>query len=221
MGTSIVVGTGMNGFNLVGCHLEANFSPEFSFFGGSLTNGSVTATGNYIYNPQGATFYYGPTIAVFSSGNTVFPSVFHSNALQVTNLVSCADNCKDINGNEIDPSDATVEARVNGVYRAGTASAVWSDNANQITKDANGNFGIGTAAQTANRFLVVGADQTSTNFSGAFLDSAGNIIAAFRNDRLIQMPALLNFANDTAAAAGGIPVGYLYRNGSVVQVRVS
>jgi hypothetical protein len=110
---------------------------------------------------------------------------------------------------------------VNGVYRAGTASAVWSDNANQITKDANGNFGIGTAAQTANRFLVVGADQTSTNFSGAFLDSAGNIIAAFRNDRLIQMPALLNFANDTAAAAGGIPVGYLYRNGSVVQVRVS
>ena len=221
LGTSIVVATGMNGFNLVGCHLEANFSPEFSFFGGVLTNGSVTATGNYIYNPQGATFYYGPTIAVFSSGNTVFPSVFHSNAVQVTNLISCADNCKDINGNEIDPSDATVEARVNGVYRAGTASAVWSDNANQITKDVNGNFGVGTAAQAANRFLVVGADQTSINFSGAFLNSVGNTIAAFRNDRLIQMPALQNFADDTAAAAGGIPVGYLYRNGSVVQVRVS
>jgi hypothetical protein len=44
---------------------------------------------------------------------------------------------------------------------------------------------------------------------------------AFRNDRLIQAPALQNFANDAAAAAGNIPVGYLYRNGSVVQVRVT
>jgi hypothetical protein len=28
------------------------------------------------------------------------------------------------------------------------------------------------------------------------------------------------FANDAAAAAGGVPVGYVYRNGSVLQVRV-
>jgi hypothetical protein len=30
-----------------------------------------------------------------------------------------------------------------------------------------------------------------------------------------------NYANDTAAAAGGVPVGGLYRNGSVIQIRVS
>ena len=30
-----------------------------------------------------------------------------------------------------------------------------------------------------------------------------------------------NFANDAAAATGGVAVGSLYRNGSVVQVRVS
>jgi hypothetical protein len=221
MGTSIVVGTGMNGFNLVGCHLEANFSPEFSFFGGSLTNGSVTATGNYIYNPQGATFYYGPTIAVFSSGNTVFPSLFHSNAVQVANLISCADNCKDINGNAIAPSDATVESIVNGVYRAGTAASVWSDNANQITKDVNGNFAINGNPEVANKLTVLGKDQTSTAFAARFFDGNGSTIASFRNDRKVEMPALLNFANDAAAAAGGVPVGYLYRNGSVVQVRVT
>lgn len=29
-----------------------------------------------------------------------------------------------------------------------------------------------------------------------------------------------NYANDAAAAAGGIPIGGLYRNGSVIQIRV-
>jgi hypothetical protein len=33
--------------------------------------------------------------------------------------------------------------------------------------------------------------------------------------------SLGNYANDAAAAAGGVAVGALYRNGSVVQVRVS
>lgn len=34
-------------------------------------------------------------------------------------------------------------------------------------------------------------------------------------------PQLQNFANDAAAAAGGIQIGQLYRNASVVQVRVT
>lgn len=33
--------------------------------------------------------------------------------------------------------------------------------------------------------------------------------------------ALQNFADDTAAAAGGIEIGQLYRNGSQVMVRVA
>jgi hypothetical protein len=33
--------------------------------------------------------------------------------------------------------------------------------------------------------------------------------------------ALSNYANDTAAAAGGVPIGGLYRNGSVLSVRVT
>ena len=32
---------------------------------------------------------------------------------------------------------------------------------------------------------------------------------------------LTNAANDAAAAAAGVPVGSLYRNGSVIQVRVA
>lgn len=32
---------------------------------------------------------------------------------------------------------------------------------------------------------------------------------------------LANYANDGAASAGGVPVGGLYRNGSVVMIRVA
>ena len=35
-----------------------------------------------------------------------------------------------------------------------------------------------------------------------------------------NLTASTSYANDAAAAAGGVPVGGYYRNGSVVQVRV-
>ncbi len=37
----------------------------------------------------------------------------------------------------------------------------------------------------------------------------------------IDLSGLPNFANDTAAAAGGVKVGGMYRNGSAIMVRVS
>ena len=38
---------------------------------------------------------------------------------------------------------------------------------------------------------------------------------------LSKVSASLNFANDTAAAAGGVPLGGLYRNGNVIQIRLA
>jgi hypothetical protein len=37
---------------------------------------------------------------------------------------------------------------------------------------------------------------------------------------LSRVSSSLNFANDTAAAAGGVPLGGLYRNGGVIQIRL-
>lgn len=39
-------------------------------------------------------------------------------------------------------------------------------------------------------------------------------------DRLLRTIDI-NAANDAAAAAAGVPIGSLYRNGSVVQIRVT
>jgi hypothetical protein len=61
--------------------------------------------------------------------------------------------------------------------------------------------------------------------------SGNEAVPVVQNGVTVQVPAsfflqlgpysLQNYANDTAAAAGGIQIGYLYRNGSVLQVRVT
>jgi hypothetical protein len=38
---------------------------------------------------------------------------------------------------------------------------------------------------------------------------------------LSQVSASLNYADDTAAAAGGVPLGGLYRNGNFILIRIS
>jgi hypothetical protein len=55
-----------------------------------------------------------------------------------------------------------------------------------------------------------GSNITSTGFR---VSSSGHII-------LSQVSASLNFVDDTAAAAGGVPLGGLYRNGNFVLIRI-
>lgn len=65
----------------------------------------------------------------------------------------------------------------------------------------------------------------------ALVDKDGNATQLFRDymaklDALVTAlttggnVALVNAANDAAAAAAGVPVGWMYRNGSTISVRV-
>jgi len=213
-GDSVVRCTGASGFVLHGCHLENNFSPEFNFFAGGIQNKTITFSSNYIFNPAGATVSHGPTDAVFSSGNTVTPNLFHSNVVQVTNLISVADSSPG------GISDATVTSNARGIHRSGNSQEAWTHNANHITKSAAGEFAFGRTPVAGVRGYFQGADQSGSNYGLIVADSAGNASLVARNDRQIQLLALGNYANDAAAAGAGIAVGSLYRNGSVVQVRV-
>jgi hypothetical protein len=62
---------------------------------------------------------------------------------------------------------------------------------------------------------------------GSSLYYSGSVWTNNQNTRLTETTAILarvssslNFANDTAAAAGGVPLGGLYRNGNVIQIRL-
>lgn len=210
--TTIAI-TGAAGFVYAHNHVESNPANDLNFFAGGLQNKSISIIGNYVYNPSGALCYYGPTDQVFSAGNYASGTI-HSNAVQITNLTSISDSAATI-------ADATITSKVNGVVRYGNAQEDWTHSANHFTKSAAGNFGFGLTPVSTVRAAFLGSDQTSSNFAVTALDSVGNTIFSARNDRVFMLPALNNQVNDAAAAAAGIPIGGLYRNGSVVQVRVT
>lgn len=73
--------------------------------------------------------------------------------------------------------------------------------------DANFQFFTGSHAVTGS-FTISGSliITGSTEFSGSVI--------------LPMVSQSLNFANDTAAATGGVPLGGLYRSGSLIQIRL-
>lgn len=107
----------------------------------------------------------------------------------------------------------------------------------------SGRLGIGTAnpgttihttgTDTSIRVEGTGADFTiqsasSATVLGSFNNASPLIIVTNNTERMrisgagqISISGLGNYANDTAAAAGGVVVNGLYRNGSVLMVRVT
>ena len=107
----------------------------------------------------------------------------------------------------------------------------------------NANDGIRN--KTAQNVFVVGTGTSSTNTKTGFLiDSGSNTFVegtfnvsgsssmtgsvAVTGNQTLQsytilsnVSASLNFADDTAAAAGGVPLGGLYRNGNFVMIRLT
>lgn len=60
-----------------------------------------------------------------------------------------------------------------------------------------------------------------TNTPEYTLDISGSARLQASTIILTEVSASLNFADDTAAAAGGVPLGGLYRNGNVVSIRIA
>lgn len=82
-----------------------------------------------------------------------------------------------------------------------------------------GRIKIGDSATTSQNFYI----RVPTPEDGTLIIERENGTAILTIDAngYLKPATLPNYANDSAAATGGVPVGGLYRNGSVVQVRVS
>ena len=74
--------------------------------------------------------------------------------------------------------------------------------------------------------FIIGADITSTANCTTFVNNlniSGSITHGNAADGFIILTHVsesLNFADDTAAAAGGVPLGGLYRSGNVISIRI-
>jgi uncharacterized delta-60 repeat protein len=72
-------------------------------------------------------------------------------------------------------------------------------------------IGHGAIGNGSNTTTIGNTSTTSTHLKGT-LNVTRQILS--------EVSSSLNFANDTAAAAGGVPLGGLYRNGNAIQIRL-
>jgi hypothetical protein len=162
---------------------------------------NVLFTGNYIdLCNNGLYFQSGPT-----GGNLVNFTVVGNTFL---NTVGSFDIRATTNTNgTLPPSDWLVNANVfSKSVTIGDSGAGAPNNATNIT--ITNNVFNSTASLTT--------PGTPTN-----LVRFGNVFQAAGTAPSPTVPGLADYANDAAAAAGNIQIGGMYRNGSVLQVRVT
>jgi hypothetical protein len=68
---------------------------------------------------------------------------------------------------------------------------------------------------------IIDPGARATPSFGRWLAFVDRFITAPSRQFVASSDVLGNFANDAAAAAGGVVIGQFYRNGSVVQIRVT
>lgn len=99
-----------------------------------------------------------------------------------------------------------------------------------VVGDNSNQAGFGLAELATEGLLVRHGGQNhivlsdGTNKWGVSIDASGNlrfVRVAGAGEISLVGAGLGNYANDAAAAAGGVDVGSIYRNGSVLQMRVS
>jgi hypothetical protein len=97
----------------------------------------------------------------------------------------------------------------------------WVVTGNRIEKKIEvSDAGGGGANSTQNTRINGNYLATGATIQGSFGGATNQLIADnYQNSSILYV--LQNYANDAAAAAGGIAIGGLYRNASVIQVRVS
>jgi hypothetical protein len=88
-----------------------------------------------------------------------------------------------------------------------------------------GSFAVITGSavelQVTNTGVNIGNALTDTHNVTGSLAVTGSIGFASTSIILSRVSSSLNFADDTAAAAGGIPLGGLYRNGNFIAIRLT
>jgi hypothetical protein len=207
----------------------------------AFNNNMVQGAGNtyLVTGSYGGTGIGGNTFAqnaIFGGGNTFFTDVtgrgnytnFQANGIFGANLILTGSN----NAALFEQGGAHIGRwNANDGRRNGTGENIFS-------------VGTGTSTNRKTGFLIDSGSNTfvegslnvsgSTTMTGSLILSSsaaielqviGNtemtgslLVSSFTT--LASVSSSLNFADDTAAAAGGVPLGGLYRNGNFVMIRL-
>ena len=185
----------------------------------SFNNNSVQGAGNsYVvsgsYNGTAAGTLFAQN-CIFGGSNTFFTNVegrgnytsFNSNGIFGANLILTGSNNNQLS------------------EQGGGHFGRW--NANDGIRNTTGEniFSVGTGVSGSRKtgFLIDSGSNSffegSLNVSGSTSMTGSLLVTSFTT--LASVSSSLDFADDTAAAAGGVPLGGLYRNGNFVMIRLT
>jgi len=210
---------GTKGQELTHQELDTNFT---QFFYSSSVNGHVASL--YTYS-TGSFAGYSHSIAINTGSTFTLYSESGSTGTVAGNLT--------VTGTMTAQEFNTEITSASIVYTSGSTKFGDSQDDNHAF---TGSFELSGSSRLGehltNSHLLTGSVSISGSFSltgnsdfigGSTLQNSGSNTATVRSGYVIltEVSQSLNFADDTAAAAGGIPLGGLYRNGNFVQIRVS
>lgn len=127
-------------------------------------------------------------------------------------------------------SSATRSIAIGGVITASSDDSIAIGQ--QTTASANYALALGyNASATGQQSTAIGKDSSTTHATATALGSQATTTADYQIALgsasssvailIASLPNTPSYADDVAAAAGGVQVGELYRDGSIVKVRVS
>lgn len=216
-----VVGSGFSGsnFNNVAFYGSASYALTSSF--GSATSAQtasyLTITNNYQVNRITGSIFSGSQFSGSFSGSflgSITSASFAATASLSTtsSFALTASYVSGSSGTSISASYAATASLATTSSYAITASYVLSGSSISSSYAVTSSFSSNSALfnlTSSTVFAVTG----SNTFSGSQTLVGGNVI-------LTQVSRSLNFVDDTAAAAGGVPLGGLYRSGNFILIRL-
>lgn len=214
-GTSIsLFSHGTGSFTAVTHSMTINTGSTFTLYSESGSTGTVTGT----FVVSGSSNM---------TGNLTVDGTLTATEL-VTNIVSSSitlTSGSNIFGDEAsDKHEFTGSVEITGRTKIG--------NSNSLNHSITGSTGVSGSLSVTGSLLNTGSINQigtlsvtgdSTLTGNTTLTNSGSTSVTITDGYIIltEVSQSLNFADDTAAAAGGIPLGGLYRNGNFIQIRTS
>jgi hypothetical protein len=215
-------GSTRNGSTTTNTH---QFTGSVLVTGSTEITGSVRVRGGYNQSGTDSNLFNGST--TFGSPVTINSTLDAANGFQVSanaariyNSASIGKSTNpnavlDVNGSVLITGSLVVTQGITGSLQ-GTASyatqalsaSYWSGSVTNATTAS-----YVQTAQTAS--YVLNAVSASYALTSSYLNPIENSYLV-----LSQVSQSLNFADDTAAASGGVPLGGLYRNGNFILIRI-
>jgi len=212
---------------------DSGFVFTNQFYTGSLGVGSVAMNRNNI-GGQGNSITISGSLPlgttttnsisdnfIFGGSNTIYIDVQNARVSGTTAYINVVRT--GLMGNQLIVSGSSLLA--DGSSYGSVFVGRYNADDNRRNKTSDTVFAVGTGNTTTRKtgFLI---DSGSNSYFEGTLNVSGSTsftgsVAMSSFTTLASVSSSLNFADDTAAAAGGVPLGGLYRNGNFVMIRLT